>query len=373
MSLANPCPPTCSAEIWGRFLEALSGQRIKQKQWRWYAYRVERYLRTISSKPPEQHVREDVVGYLEALGVNGGLEDWQYAQVVEALQILFSRAVRPSGAKEMDWGHWKDSARRLGPRHPTVARESEPERAHGHGPETSPLDRIRIDHRDVVTALIAEIRRRGYSIRTEQVYEQWVCRYIAFCSSQAPRELGGAEVKSFLENLAVQRKVAANTQNQALNALVFFYKQVLGRPLDGLDSLVRAKRPRRLSVVLTRGEARALLQQMEGIQRLMASLLYGTGMRLMECVRLRIQDIDFGYRQIVVRDAKGAKDRVVPLPQVLAVDIREHLKKVRETFQADIERGLGEVFFPEALARKYPSAPRERRWQYVFPSARPVG
>ena len=107
MSLANPCPPTCSAEIWGRFLEALSGQRIKQKQWRWYAYRVERYFRTISSKPPEQHVREDVVGYLEALGVNGGLEDWQYAQVVEALQILFSRAVRPSWAIEMDWGTGK--------------------------------------------------------------------------------------------------------------------------------------------------------------------------------------------------------------------------------------------------------------------------
>ncbi len=232
------------------------------------------------------------------------------------------------------------------------------------------LDRIRMDHRDVVTALIVEIRRRGYSIRTEQVYEQWVCRYIAFCSSRAPRELGTAEVKSFLEHLAVQRKVAANTQNQALNALVFFYTQVLGRPLDGLDSLVRAKRPRRLPVVLTRGEARALLEQMEGIQRLMASLLYGTGMRLMECVRLRIQDIDFGYRQIVVRNAKGAKDRVVPLPEVLAADIREHLKKVRETFQADVERGLGEVFLPESLARKYPSAPREWRWQYVFPSAR---
>lgn len=218
--------------------------------------------------------------------------------------------------------------------------------------------------------MIAEIRRRAYSIRTEQAYEQWVCRFIAFFDHRDPHELGAAEVKSFLEHLAVQGNVAASTQNQALNALVFLYRQVLDQPLGMLDSFVRAKRPRRLPVVLTRGEVRALLAQIEGTQWLMASLLYGTGMRLMECVRLRTQDIDFEYRQIVVRNAKGAKDRVVPLPESLMATLREHLKKVRQLFEEDCRRGFSEVYLPDALAKKYPQAPREWIWQYVFPSGR---
>jgi integron integrase len=249
-----------------------------------------------------------------------------------------------------------------------VAVEAEDRRDPGSG--AGVLEGVRRRHPEIIKALVGEIRRRAYSIRTEQAYEQWVCRFVAFFDDQDPRELGAGEVKAFLEHLAVRGKVAASTQNQALNALVFLYREVLDRPLTGLDGLVRAKRPRRLPVVLSRGEVHALLGEMQGIQWLMASLLYGTGMRLMECVRLRVQDIDFGYRQITAHNAKGAKDRVVPLPEMVTAPLRDHLEMVRALFKADRERGLGEVYLPDALARKYPKAAREWGWQYVFPSAR---
>ena len=214
------------------------------------------------------------------------------------------------------------------------------------------------------------IRARYYSIRTEEAYLLWTRRFILHHGKRHPSEMGEAEVAAFLTHLAVAAGVSPSTQNQALCALVFLYTEVLGQPFGELESFARAKRPRRLPVVLTRAEARALLDELSGTQRLMASLLYGTGMRLMECVRLRVQDIDFRYKQIIVRNAKGAKDRLVPLPDSLAGDLRGHLEQVRTLFQSDLQRGLGEVFLPDALARKYPSAPREWIWQYAFPSGR---
>jgi len=177
-------------------------------------------------------------------------------------------------------------------------------------------------------------------------------------------------VKAFLQHLAVERLVTASTQNQALNALVFFAQQVLQQPLGDLDGFVQAKRPQRLPVVLTRAEVGKLLEHMQGTHGLMASLLYGTGMRLMDCIRLRVKDIDFAYHQIVVRDGKGQKDRVVPLPQRLVEPLQQHLTTVKGLHQADLEQGYGAVFMPHALARKYPQAPKEWGWQYVFPSAR---
>ena len=197
-----------------------------------------------------------------------------------------------------------------------------------------------------------------------------MARFIAFCNNRNPCETGGDEVVSFLQHLAVRRNVSASTQNQALNALVFFYDQVLKKPLGDLGDFVRAKRPKRLPVVLTRSEVTMLFHHMKGKQKLMASLLYGTGMRLMDCVRLRVQDIDFGYQQIVVRDGKGKKDRVVPLPERLADALKTHLDEVRSLHREDLERGLGDVYLPGALARKYPNAGKEWGRQYVFPSGR---
>ena len=217
---------------------------------------------------------------------------------------------------------------------------------------------------------MVELRTRRYSIRTEQSYESWVTRFISYNGNREPKKLGSGEVVSFLQHLAVQRNVAESTQNQALNALVFFYDKVLKQPLGDIGSFVRAKRPKRLPVVLTRSEVTKTLEQMTGRQKLMASLLYGTGMRLMDCVRLRVKDIDFGYQQIVIRDGKGKKDRLVPLPERLIDELKAHLELVEETHRADLEKGLGETYLPDALDRKYPNGAKEWGWQYVFPSGR---
>lgn len=214
------------------------------------------------------------------------------------------------------------------------------------------------------------LRVKNYSYRTEEAYVQWVRRYILFHNKQHPRDLYDDAVVAFLTWLAVERKVSANTQNQALNALAFFYKQVLDRPLGDISAAARAKKPQRLPVVLTRDEVRALLVRLRGNNRLVGALLYGSGLRLMECLRLRVKDIDFDYSCVTVRDGKGGKDRVVTLPQQLHGALQRHLHEVRLLHESDRAQGEGSVWLPSALARKYPNAPREWKWQYVFPASK---
>jgi len=212
------------------------------------------------------------------------------------------------------------------------------------------------------------IRTRHYSLRTEQAYVAWVRQFIFFHNRQHPTKLSEKEVSAFLTHLAVDRKVAASTQNQALAALLFLYEKVLERPLTELGQLVRAKRPQRLPVVFTRDEARRILLNLQGTVWLMASLLYGSGLRLMECLRLRVKDVDFGYREIIVRDAKGNIDRVTMLPASVEDPLKLHLERVSMLHQQDLVEGYGAVFLPDALERKYPKASREWVWQYVFPA-----
>ncbi len=214
------------------------------------------------------------------------------------------------------------------------------------------------------------IRRLHYSRRTEETYVHWVRRFIYWSGKRHPATLGEPEVTAFLSHLATERKVAAATQNQALAALLFLYKQVLGRELGWFDDLVRAKRPVRLPVVLTRGEVAALLAQLKGAHWLMASILYGAGLRLMECLRLRVKDIDIAYRQILVRDGKGGKDRVSMLPEIAVQPLHAQLGEAKRLHEIDLREGFGEVHLPYALARKYPRAGFEWGWQYVFPSAK---
>jgi len=212
------------------------------------------------------------------------------------------------------------------------------------------------------------IRLKHYSIRTEQSYLGWIRRYILFHKKRHPREMGGEEVTQFLTDLAVHGNVTASTQNQALNAILFLYKEVLKVELPWMDGIHRAKKPSRLPVVFTRAEVKRLLAQLDGTLWLMASLIYGTGMRLMECVRLRVKDVDFHYKQIVIRDAKGQKDRVTMLPESLIEPLRNHLVRVKERYDQDLREGYGRVYLPHALDRKYPNAGREWGWQYVFPA-----
>ncbi len=212
------------------------------------------------------------------------------------------------------------------------------------------------------------IRRRNYSRRTEQTYWFWIRWFIRHNGVRHPAQMGAAEVEAFLSWLATERNVAAATQNQALSALLFLYKQLLGQDLPWFKDLVRAKRPVRVPAVLSRSEAQRLLAQMQGTKWLMASLLYGAGLRQIECLQLRVKDVDFAYRQVLVRDAKGAKDRVTMLPEQAVQPLQAHLARVRALHQRDLAAGHGEVSLPYALARKYPRAGYEWSWQFVFPS-----
>ena len=216
-----------------------------------------------------------------------------------------------------------------------------------------------------------EIRVRHYSIRTEDAYVLWAKQFILFHGKRHPAEMGGPEVAAFLTHLAVGREVAASTQNQALSALLFLYKVVLDRPLGDVAGVAPAKRPGRLPCVFTREEVRAVLARLEGEKWLMASLLYGSGLRLMECLRLRVKDVDFGQCHIVVRDGKGRKDRVTLLPGSLAPTLRAQVGRVGEVHRQELARGEGRVYLPDALGRKYPEADRSLAWQYLFPASGP--
>ncbi len=214
------------------------------------------------------------------------------------------------------------------------------------------------------------IRVKHLSFRTEEAYLGWIRRFILFHDKRHPKEMGADEVRAFLTNLAVAGKVAAATQNQAFAALLFLYREFLQTPFGNLENVVRAKLPKRLPNVLTKDEVHRLLAYMGGEQWLAANLLYGAGLRLMEALRLRVKDVDFEYRQIIVRDGKGAKDRITVLPEKVTDALREHLVRVRRLHEEDLRLGFGEVYLPFALDRKYPKAGKEWTWQYVFPAAK---
>jgi len=228
--------------------------------------------------------------------------------------------------------------------------------------EPLPPPRRLLDHvRDV-------LRVNHYSVRTEEAYVGWIRRYILYHNKKHPRDMGALEVELYLTHLAVGEKVSTNTQKQALNALVFLYRRVLQKPLGQFRDIERPKRPQRRPLVLSKDEVERILQVMSGTHQLIATLLFGTGMRLLECLRLRAKDVDLALNQIVVRDGKGWKDRVTMLPQRIKPDLEKHLARVREIHRRDVASDGGRVYLPDALERKFPNANREWGWQYVFPA-----
>jgi integron integrase len=215
-----------------------------------------------------------------------------------------------------------------------------------------------------------KIRVKHYSIRTEQAYVDWIKRFIFHFDKRHPRDLGAAEVEAFLTHLAVAGRVAASTQNQAKSAILFLYREVLQQELPWLDNVERAKQSQRLPVVLTQAEVQALLTRLTDTPWLIASLLYGTGMRVMEVARLRVKDVEFSRKEILVRDGKGYKDRVTMLPLALVNPLKDHLKRVKVLHEKELAEGFGKVYLPYALEKKYPNAAAEWMWQYVFPAAK---
>ncbi|MEW6719698.1 MAG: integron integrase [Thermodesulfobacteriota bacterium] len=223
---------------------------------------------------------------------------------------------------------------------------------------------------DLIGRLREEVRKRHYSGRTEDAYADWVGRFLRFHGNRDPLEMGKEEVERFLSHLAVDKDVSASTQNQAFSALLFLYKEVLGIRLEWIDGVVRAKRPKRLPVVLTRDEVSAVFCHLYGTNLIAAMLLYGAGLRLLECLELRIKDIDFGYRQITVRGGKGNKDRVTMLPAAVDARLKLHIEDVRARHEKDLKKGGGYVTLPKALGKKYVNADHSWGWQWVFPAHR---
>ncbi len=216
----------------------------------------------------------------------------------------------------------------------------------------------------------AAIRAKNYSLRTERTYVSWVRRFILFHNKRHPREMGAPQIEAFLTHLAVDLNVAASTQNQALSALLFLYREVLRIEIDDPLNSVRARKPKRLPTVLSREEVQDVLRFISGVYQLMAKLLYGGGLRVMECTRLRVKDVDFSQHQLLIRAGKGHKDRVTILPDRLHQPLQDHLTRVHQLHQEDLDQGFGSVYLPYALDRKYPNASREWAWQYVFPATR---
>jgi integron integrase len=228
-------------------------------------------------------------------------------------------------------------------------------------PEQKLLDRVR-----------TELRVRHYSPNTEEAYTNWIKRFILFHNKRHPKEMGAEEIKSFINNLADKQQVSSSTQNQALQAILFLYKNVLKKEIEFVGKINRAKKIKHLPVVFSRKETSEILNNLSGVPKLFSALLYGTGMRLSEGLRLRVKDIDFEMNQIIIRDGKGEKDRITVLPQKLIPQLKNHIRKVKNLHSIDLKNGLGETTLPYALSRKYPNASKEFGWQYLFPAKAPV-
>ena len=355
--------------FWHNYFSILEKSSVPVRARPWYRKHVERYIEAHADHRLADHLPHDVDEYLTSRGRLPALQEWQFRQTVDALRLLFCDLIVASWAHRYDWARWRVFARTLEAGHTTLARDARGR--HLAAPPGNPMiARFREYAGDDYQAFVTTLRVRRMASRTEQTYEHWLARFCAFHHWRPLAELGATEVAAFLDHLAVRRQVASATQRVATNALVFMFREVLGRTLDLGDGYTRAAAKQRIPVVLTPDEVRGVLAQLSGRTRLMAALMYGTGMRLMECVRLRVQDVDFGFSQITVRSGKGDKDRVVPLPDKLVPALQAHLAEVRRLHTGDLREGFGDAWLPPALARKFGGAARDWRWQYVFPAMR---
>lgn len=357
------------SRFWHNYLSILDKSSVPEGCRPWYRKHVERYIRAHQALRLSEHTEAHVDDYLAGIGRTANLPEWQFRQVVDALRLLFTQIVTVDWADSFDWAQWLAFARTLESDHVTLARD-----ASGSllaTPSQNALVRRLRDHlAGDYEAFVTTLRVRRMAIRTEQTYEHWLARFFAFSQWQAAADLDADDAATFLEYLAVRRQVSASTQRVAMNALVFFFREVLGRDLQLTEGFTQARAQRRIPVVLTQDEVRRLLAVMQGRVRLMTGLMYGTGMRVMECVRVRVMDIDFGFSQITVRNGKGNKDRVVPLPGRLVPALKNQLEQTRTLHNGDLSDGFGEALLPPALARKFGNAASDWRWQYAFPAVR---
>ncbi len=357
-------------KFWHDYRSAVLDNGVDERSVDWYVNAVDCYIKNAEGLSLKTHTVEDMEYYLASATKEKARDEWSYAQIVDALRILFQKIVKSNWAENFPWEQWKEPHLHFPakleiesgdkPWRPVKKKEFFKDSLDGKGWEKL--------FEKYFKQLRTEIRKRHYSIRTEQSYENWIARFLVFHDMKNPLLLTADHVKQYLDYLANEKRISASTQNQALCAMVFFWRRVLNVELGEFGDFEYARRPQRLPVVLTRKEVEGIFGYLTGTAKLMAGLLYGSGLRLMECVRLRIKDIDLETKQIMVRDGKGEKDRITILPDKYVETLREHLLRVRELFEADKQAGIGDVYVWPSLERKYPNIGKEWGWQYVFPA-----
>jgi integron integrase len=338
--------PAVAEGIFAEYKSLLDKLSIKEPKSKYYVMWVRRFQKFLNGLPLQQASAEMVDAFLSDLKGTKTIEEWQIEQARHALNIFYKDV-------------FKINLYGAGFRQPAQFRDyiNDPNR----------LEEL---HGNLLSLLITDIRTRHYSRRTEESYLGWVKRYLAFHNLRNPTELGSAEIKAYLDFLANDRNVSSSTQNQALNAIVYLYVNVLKKKTGDFDDFIRAKKPVHVPTVLTRNEVGRLLDNMDGVYRLMAGLLWGSGLRITECLQLRIQDIDLETRRITIRNGKGGKDRITMLPEKYTECLREQIARARAIFESDRANKAPGVFIWPALERKYPKAGKEWIWQFVFPSER---
>ncbi len=349
-------PPANLSDAFQRFQRVMTERSVRKNQRTYYVRWVQRFnaFRTETLQRSFQTCdQDDLAAFLRWQHDRYGMKDWQLKQATEAI-VMFLRNV--IGLESLD-------ARGVSKSLPNA-----PQQAAMTQTDVPPP--VRPDKPPWFQQVQRAMRVHHYAIRTESAYLDWLERFVTFHGVRDPRKLGTAEVKAYLEHLAVERNLSPSTQNQALSALLFAFTKVYEKNLGDLSGTARAKGDKRLPVVLTIPEVDRLIGQMQGVQWLLARLLYGSGLRLLEALRLRVKDVDFGYAQIVVRDTKGNEDRLTYLPESLRQELREQIECARRLHEQDLAAGHGRVWLPYALAEKYPNADRSFEWQYVFPAAK---
>lgn len=356
--------------VWHQFSLSLKSKRIKAESVIYYIRHVQRFLSKAQNTTVEKLTAQRVVTYLNTLSKNEVLEDWQINQSIDAIHIFLRDVLHKGYTNSINWQAYKQEVSHRPQQNMIVMEELDiPELI------AKTVDKFEQSLRDhygeLLTRVVRTLRVRNYSRRTEQVYLMWSAQFLRFIKTKDQRLVSDQDVREFLEYLALQRRVSPNTQKQALNALVFLFKFGFERELGNIGDFVKSKATTRLPVVLSKQEVKNVMAQLTlAKHRLMAGLLYGSGLRLMECVQLRVQDIDFDYQQIMIRNGKGFKDRVVPLPKRFIEALHEQIETVKILHKADLQLDIDGVYLPFALARKYPNANKELKWQFLFPATR---
>jgi len=348
----------------------LNRNGVKDKYSKWYVIRAKEFLRAVGCSHPKGLKRNCTEAYLSGLGRQSGLEYWQFRQIVDSVKMLVVDVARHPWSTDVDWDFWFGTFKQVDEDHATVRRETDRVKVDFSAYELDEQAALPGGADGVLNSVKKKVREKGYSIRTEEAYLYWCTRFLRFHRCSDPDELNEESVQVYMSYLVLRRNASAASQRQALNSIVFLFRQVCGRELGNFGNYIQSKKPKQLPVVLSMDETRALLRELKGAKHLMGALMYGSGLRLMECIRLRVQDVDFECNRILVRGGKGGKSRVVPLPNRYISDLRKQIALVTDLHEQDCQAGFGEVYVPPEVAHKMPKAGWDLKWRYLFPSAR---